>query len=134
MVNFVSFLDCQVVEIVDRYDHDCVPPDFSQDKLKFIQSSSTNKTCDRKLTVSSNSLPLFYSKMSHFRYFYFSCLFLCAKMAITVSMVCVGWTSGTKGNEKSRFYLLPAWKLLSESSPVHRTLLYFAFLLIRFLP
>ncbi|KAK8531158.1 hypothetical protein V6N13_003451 [Hibiscus sabdariffa] len=40
-----------VVEIVDRYDDSCVPPNYSNDKLKFIQTADTNKSCVRILSV-----------------------------------------------------------------------------------
>ncbi|GMJ14300.1 hypothetical protein like AT1G16360 [Hibiscus trionum] len=40
-----------VVEIVDRYDDSCVPPNYSNDKLKFIQAADTNKSCVRILPV-----------------------------------------------------------------------------------
>lgn len=45
-------LDMQVVEIVHRYDVDCIPKNLRHDKLAFIQNSKTNKTCTRSLTVS----------------------------------------------------------------------------------
>ncbi|PPD90593.1 hypothetical protein GOBAR_DD12478 [Gossypium barbadense] len=41
----------KVVEIVDRYDESCVPSNYSNDKLKFIQNPSINKSCVRTLTV-----------------------------------------------------------------------------------
>nr|CAD1844657.1 unnamed protein product [Ananas comosus var. bracteatus] len=40
-----------VVELVDRYDADCVPQQLRDDKLAFIQNSQTNKTCTRRLIV-----------------------------------------------------------------------------------
>ncbi|KAK1324382.1 ALA-interacting subunit 3 [Acorus calamus] len=40
-----------VVEIVDRYESDCIPPRFKTDKLAYIQNDSLNKTCMRSLTV-----------------------------------------------------------------------------------
>ncbi|XP_020083659.1 ALA-interacting subunit 3-like [Ananas comosus] len=40
-----------VVELVDRYDADCVPQHLRDDKLAFIQNSQTNKTCTRRLIV-----------------------------------------------------------------------------------
>ncbi|XP_022777099.1 ALA-interacting subunit 1-like isoform X2 [Durio zibethinus] len=40
-----------VVEIVDRYDEGCVPSNYSNDKLAYIQSSRTNKSCTRTLSV-----------------------------------------------------------------------------------
>ncbi|XP_020275054.1 ALA-interacting subunit 1-like isoform X1 [Asparagus officinalis] len=42
------FASAHVVEIMDRYDTDCIP---SNDKIAFIQSSETNKSCVRTLTV-----------------------------------------------------------------------------------
>ncbi|XP_077246981.1 ALA-interacting subunit 1-like [Tasmannia lanceolata] len=45
------FASQRVVEILDRYDTDCVPKDLRTNKLAFIQSSKTNKTCIRTLTV-----------------------------------------------------------------------------------
>lgn len=45
------FASEHVVEIVDRYDEDCVPRNYSYNKLAYIQSSETNKTCTKKLTV-----------------------------------------------------------------------------------
>ncbi|MCL7047197.1 hypothetical protein MKW94_025108 [Papaver nudicaule] len=45
------FASQRVVEIVDRYDAVCVPANFSKDKLGFIQSSTTDKTCTRIITV-----------------------------------------------------------------------------------
>ncbi|XP_009389166.2 ALA-interacting subunit 5 isoform X1 [Musa acuminata AAA Group] len=41
----------QVVEIVYQYDVDCIPEQSQNDKVAFIQSSVTNKTCSRTLTV-----------------------------------------------------------------------------------
>ncbi|XP_057972110.1 ALA-interacting subunit 1-like isoform X2 [Malania oleifera] len=40
-----------VVEIVDRYDRDCVPASYSNNLLAYIQSTETNKTCTRSLIV-----------------------------------------------------------------------------------
>ncbi|CDP10854.1 unnamed protein product [Coffea canephora] len=51
----------RVVEIVDRYDEDCIPSD--QEKTAFIQSDKTNKTCVRSLTVPK--------KMQHPVYIYY---------------------------------------------------------------
>ncbi|CAK9318019.1 unnamed protein product [Citrullus colocynthis] len=45
------FASEQVVEIVDQYDHDCLPPEFQGNPLTFIKDSKTNKTCSRELTV-----------------------------------------------------------------------------------
>ncbi|XWS16555.1 hypothetical protein CRYUN_Cryun34aG0098500 [Craigia yunnanensis] len=44
-------LHISVVEIVDRYDEGCVPSNYSNDKLAYIQSSLTNKSCTRTLSV-----------------------------------------------------------------------------------
>uniref|UniRef100_A0A0D9VNT1 ALA-interacting subunit n=1 Tax=Leersia perrieri TaxID=77586 RepID=A0A0D9VNT1_9ORYZ len=38
----------EIVELVDRYDANCVP---ASDKVEFIQNSDTDKTCTRTLTV-----------------------------------------------------------------------------------
>ncbi|XXG65649.1 hypothetical protein AAC387_Pa05g3293 [Persea americana] len=40
-----------VVEIIDRYETECVPENFKGDKLAFIQDPRTEKTCTRILTV-----------------------------------------------------------------------------------
>ncbi|XP_077244396.1 ALA-interacting subunit 5 isoform X2 [Tasmannia lanceolata] len=40
-----------VVEIVDRYETDCIPANYTGDELSFIQDPSSNKTCSRTLTV-----------------------------------------------------------------------------------
>lgn len=40
-----------MVEIVDRYDADCIPEPMRNDMLAFIQNTETNKTCTRSLTV-----------------------------------------------------------------------------------
>ncbi|KAF6174585.1 hypothetical protein GIB67_006237 [Kingdonia uniflora] len=45
------FASQRVVEIVDRYDADCVPQSFSKNKLAFIQSNETDKTCTRRLII-----------------------------------------------------------------------------------
>ncbi|GMI90407.1 hypothetical protein like AT1G54320 [Hibiscus trionum] len=45
------FASRDVVEIVDRYETACVPENFRNDKVSFIQSPSTNKSCTRRLTV-----------------------------------------------------------------------------------
>lgn len=51
--NMIAFCCTQVVEIVDRYDNDCVPEDYKNKLLEFIQNGDTNKTCTKKFTVSS---------------------------------------------------------------------------------
>ncbi|XP_022143384.1 ALA-interacting subunit 5-like [Momordica charantia] len=45
------FASEQVVEIVDRYDQDCLPSQYSSNPLTFIKDSKTNKTCSRRLIV-----------------------------------------------------------------------------------
>lgn len=51
-IGFASlFASERVVEIVDRYDEDCVPRNYSYNKLAYIQSSATNKTCTKRLIV-----------------------------------------------------------------------------------
>ncbi|XP_059642801.1 ALA-interacting subunit 1-like isoform X2 [Cornus florida] len=51
------FASESVVEIVDRYDKDCIPSD---DALPYIQSTQTNKTCIRKLIVPKKMRPPIY--------------------------------------------------------------------------
>ncbi|KAE8724288.1 hypothetical protein F3Y22_tig00010533pilonHSYRG00130 [Hibiscus syriacus] len=41
-----------VMELVDRYDDSRAPPNYSYDKLKFIQSAAINKSCGRISPVS----------------------------------------------------------------------------------
>ncbi|KAL5769565.1 hypothetical protein ACOSP7_013719 [Xanthoceras sorbifolium] len=41
----------KVVEVVYRYDVDCVPPNYSNNKLEFIQNPQIDKTCQTKLTI-----------------------------------------------------------------------------------
>ncbi|KAI3893540.1 hypothetical protein MKW92_006011 [Papaver armeniacum] len=43
-----------VVEIVDRYDADCIPPSKRDNPLSFIQNATYNKSCTRKITVTKN--------------------------------------------------------------------------------
>ncbi|XP_057971869.1 ALA-interacting subunit 3-like [Malania oleifera] len=45
------FASERVVEVVDRYDRDCVPANYSNNMLAYIQSAETNKTCTRSLIV-----------------------------------------------------------------------------------
>lgn len=53
---FLKFLNLnnvaiyQVVEIIDRYDAECIPKNSTDDEVGYIQSSK-NKTCKRTLTV-----------------------------------------------------------------------------------
>ncbi|KAG9144791.1 hypothetical protein Leryth_026372 [Lithospermum erythrorhizon] len=44
------FASRDVVEIIDRYDTDCIPSDAQKDKVSFIQSNR-DKTCNRTLLV-----------------------------------------------------------------------------------
>ncbi|KAL3729582.1 hypothetical protein ACJRO7_026674 [Eucalyptus globulus] len=41
----------RVVEIVDRYDEDCIPQSFKNKTLGYMQDDKTNKTCTRSLVV-----------------------------------------------------------------------------------
>ncbi|CAK9169801.1 unnamed protein product [Ilex paraguariensis] len=45
------FASEHVVEIVDRYDEDCIPSNSASERLTYIQSTETNKTCIRNLIV-----------------------------------------------------------------------------------
>ncbi|KAF8019489.1 hypothetical protein BT93_G0236 [Corymbia citriodora subsp. variegata] len=45
------FASQRVVEIVDRYDEDCIPSRFKDKVLGYIQDEKTNKTCMRSLIV-----------------------------------------------------------------------------------
>ncbi|CAK7338886.1 unnamed protein product [Dovyalis caffra] len=45
------FASEHVVEIVERYDKDCIPPDYRNNSLHYIQTSETNKTCTRTFHV-----------------------------------------------------------------------------------
>lgn len=40
-----------VVEIVREYGADCIPPDYREDKVGYIQNAETNKTCTLSMTV-----------------------------------------------------------------------------------
>lgn len=46
------FTGMQVVEIVYRYDQDCVPETYRGNVTSYIQNSLTNKTCIENITVS----------------------------------------------------------------------------------
>lgn len=45
------FASERVVEIMERYDHDCIPANYTKNLLGYIQSTETNKTCVKKFTV-----------------------------------------------------------------------------------
>lgn len=53
----VLLLIHQVVEIVDRYEADCIPSNYSGNEVQFIQSN-LNKNCPRILRVSSTRVAL----------------------------------------------------------------------------
>lgn len=57
----------KVVEIVDRYDDACVPPNVT-DKLAYIQNATMPKTCQRTLTVTKDmKQPIFvYYQLNNF--------------------------------------------------------------------
>ncbi|GLU10604.1 hypothetical protein SLE2022_273970 [Rubroshorea leprosula] len=51
-VGLVSlFASEQVVEIVDQYDDGCVPRNYSNNKLAYIRSKLTDKSCTRTLNI-----------------------------------------------------------------------------------
>ncbi|XVE99013.1 hypothetical protein REPUB_Repub03eG0159900 [Reevesia pubescens] len=45
------FASRDVVEIIDQYETACVPQNFTNDKVAFIQNDAADKTCTRTLTV-----------------------------------------------------------------------------------
>ncbi|XP_009599294.1 ALA-interacting subunit 3 [Nicotiana tabacum] len=53
------FASRDVVEIIDRYDAECIPKNSTDDEVGYIQSSK-NKTCKRTLTVPKNMKPPIY--------------------------------------------------------------------------
>ncbi|XP_071714627.1 ALA-interacting subunit 3-like [Rutidosis leptorrhynchoides] len=57
-----------VVEIIDRYDEDCVPEDFSKNAESFIQNPEIKKTCLRYLKVPKKMVaPIFvYYQLENF--------------------------------------------------------------------
>ncbi|CAN0900635.1 ALA-interacting subunit 5 [Linum grandiflorum] len=40
-----------VIEVVDRYDEECIPSSFGSNAINYIQSSKADKTCSRTLTI-----------------------------------------------------------------------------------
>ncbi|MCL7025592.1 hypothetical protein MKW94_020584 [Papaver nudicaule] len=40
-----------IVEIVDRYDQECVPPQYQEDKVAYVRDARISKTCIRTLKV-----------------------------------------------------------------------------------
>lgn len=54
------FIVIQVVEIIDRYDYECIPEDMRNDKVGYIQNGNSEKSCTRTLKVSSFSFFLFF--------------------------------------------------------------------------
>ncbi|WCJ19062.1 ALA-interacting subunit 1 [Euphorbia peplus] len=45
------FASQSVVEIVDRYDKDCLPSNYQNIPVEYIRNDNLNKTCTRRLTV-----------------------------------------------------------------------------------
>ncbi|EMS52996.1 ALA-interacting subunit 1 [Triticum urartu] len=45
----------EVVEIIDRYDHACVPRNMTDNKLAYIQNEAISKECTRTLTVTKDT-------------------------------------------------------------------------------
>ncbi|KAM7280667.1 hypothetical protein ACFE04_007801 [Oxalis oulophora] len=45
------FASERVVQIVDQYDKDCVPPNFKNNELAYIQDPTVKKTCTRSFMV-----------------------------------------------------------------------------------
>ncbi|KAI4389725.1 hypothetical protein MLD38_001922 [Melastoma candidum] len=45
------FASQKVVEILDRYDSDCIPATYGWNPVKYIQDANTNKTCTRSFVV-----------------------------------------------------------------------------------
>ncbi|XBJ17527.1 hypothetical protein VPH35_008912 [Triticum aestivum] len=45
----------EVVEIIDRYDHACVPPNMTDNKLAYIQNEAISRECTRTLTVTKDT-------------------------------------------------------------------------------
>lgn len=62
------FASERVVEIVHHYDKDCIPLKYADNMLAYIQSSKTNKTCVRKLTIPKQmKSPVYiYYQLDHF--------------------------------------------------------------------
>ena len=64
---------------MDQYDHDCLPSEYRGDPLTFIKDSTTNKTCSRRLIVSTDS-NVFVKKKTEFGFlFIFVSQFVCLK-------------------------------------------------------
>ncbi|KAA8523399.1 hypothetical protein F0562_009822 [Nyssa sinensis] len=61
------FASRDVVEIIDRYETECIPPDLRNDKVGYIQSPG-EKPCNRTLTVPKNmKQPIFvYYQLDNF--------------------------------------------------------------------
>ena len=61
------FASRDVVEIVDRYETDCIPNNFKNDKVLYIQSTA-DKTCRRQLNITKNmKKPIFvYYQLDNF--------------------------------------------------------------------
>lgn len=48
---FIWPMDMQVVEIVDRYDIDCIPEEHRSNKVAYVKDDSISKNCSRFLKV-----------------------------------------------------------------------------------
>lgn len=62
------FASERVVEVVHHYDKDCIPLKYADNMLAYIQSSKTNKTCIRRLTIPKQmKSPVYiYYQLDHF--------------------------------------------------------------------
>ncbi|KAM0915159.1 hypothetical protein ACQ4PT_011056 [Festuca glaucescens] len=68
-VGVVSLLAARdVVEIIDRYDHACVPPNMTDNKLGYIRNETISKDCTRTLRVKKDmKQPIFvYYQLDNF--------------------------------------------------------------------
>ncbi|GLT31989.1 hypothetical protein SLA2020_066860 [Shorea laevis] len=48
------FASQDVVEIVSRYDSDCIPPNYQNDPVGYIQNATIDKTCNKTLPVTKH--------------------------------------------------------------------------------
>lgn len=111
-----------MVELVDRYDEDCIPADASDPdaayskRIGYIQDDTTNKTCIRTLTV---SLP-FHDHTDLFMYSIAVWTSSCSKSLIFYIefVCCIDAAPGSKEDEASYLCVLSAWSVLSKPSPV----------------
>ncbi|CAI8595786.1 unnamed protein product [Vicia faba] len=54
-----------VVEIVDRYDNDCVPEEYRGNKVAYVKDNSIPKNCSRFLKINSSSSMLSFKGSPH---------------------------------------------------------------------